>query len=96
MISKDSVYTGLITGIIAPVLAFLIYYYAKFSSMTIMELIDHIILLDLMSAVISLSLVANLLSFFIFIWLKADQSAKGVLLATFIYGAVIVALIYLV
>jgi hypothetical protein len=94
MIKKDAIETGLVIGIVAPVLAFLIYYFAKFSGYSITELLRHIIILKLLSPVISLSLVANLLAFFIFIWLKADKSAKGVLLATFIYGAVIVFLIY--
>lgn len=94
MIKKDAVSTGLVIGIVAPVLAFLVYYFAKFNSYSLEELIRHIILLRLLSPVISLSLTANLLAFFIFIWLKMDNAAKGVLLATFLYGAVIVFLIY--
>jgi hypothetical protein len=94
MIKKDAVITGLVIGIVAPVVAFLLYYYSKFSDYSIQELMRHIIVLRLLPPVISLSLVGNLLAFFIFIWLKADKSAKGVLLATFIYGAVIVFLIY--
>ena len=94
MIKKDNVYFGLAIGLVAPIIAFLIYYYAKFSAYSLAEMMRYIITLKLLSPLISLSLVANLLSFFIFIWLKADQSAKGVLLATFVYGAVIVFLIY--
>jgi len=94
MIKKDDVITGFVIGIIAPVLAFLIYYYAKFSAYSLSEMFRYIVTLRLLSPLISLSLVANLLSFFIFIWMKADRSAKGVLLATFVYGTVIVFLIY--
>lgn len=94
MIKKDDVITGFVIGLVAPVLAFLIYYYSKFSAYSLSEIFRYIVTLRLLSPLISLSLVANLLSFFIFIWLKADRSAKGVLLATFVYGAIIVFIIY--
>lgn len=36
--------------------------------------------------ILSLCVIPNLLTFFIFIWTKRDKSAKGVLMATFAFA----------
>ena len=87
---KDSVLLGLALGIVAPVIGFFIYFLTQFSSQyTLSGFLNIITHMRLLSPVISLSVITDLLVFFIFIWLRWDRSAKGVLAATFIYAGVI-------
>ena len=87
---KDSVFLGLILGIIAPVIGFWLYYWTQFSDRyRPAGFVRFITSVKLLSPIISLSLIANLLLFFIFIWLRWDRSSKGVLMATFAYAGVI-------
>ena len=57
--------------------------------MTLRAFIKFISTPDLLSKVMSLSLLMNLLVFFIFIRLKYDLAARSVLGATLVYGAII-------
>ena len=95
MIRKDHFLTGFISGLIAPVIGFYIYYLISFRYMGLQSYISRLLELGLEAGVISLSLIANLVVFFYFIRIKADASARGVIGATFLYGMVIVCLKYL-
>lgn len=94
-LKKDAILTGILTGIAAPPFGFIIYYFWKFSDREFIPFFKLIVEVHMLSPVISLALILNLVAFFIFIWLKADRSAKGVLLATFLYGGLILILRYL-
>ena len=89
---KDNFFTGLVSGILAPVIAFSVYSKSKFPEEPLMNVFHHVKGLGILSAMISLCVFVNLLVFFLFIWTKADRSAKGVLLATFIYAFIVVIL----
>ncbi len=91
---EDNIYLGVAAGIVAPMVAFWLYYISKFSHIGLKPFVQHLLQLNLGGPVLSLSMVANLAVFFFFIWLKADRSARGVLLATFIYGALILFFVY--
>lgn len=95
MIRKNSKLTGFVSGIIAPFLGFYIYYLISFHQMTLRAFIERITEFGLLASVISLSLIANLILFFWFLRIKADNSAFGVIGATFIYGMIIVYLKFL-
>jgi hypothetical protein len=95
MIRKDHFLTGFISGLIAPLIGFYIYYLISFRYMALGSYISRITELGLASGVISLSLIANLVVFFYFIRKKTDRSARGVIGATFVYGLLIVILKYL-
>ena len=95
MLRKDSMPTGLLSGLVAPFIGLFIYYLISFHYMSLRSFINRITELGLLSGVISLSLIANLVVFFFFIRLKADRSAYGVIGATLIYGMVIVYLKFL-
>lgn len=92
MIMKDNVLTGLISGVAAPLIAFAVYAKIKFPEEKMLDVVQSIAQLHIVSAIISLCVFVNLLVFFIFIWNKADRSAKGVLGATFIYAFIVVIL----
>lgn len=83
---KDNFFTGLICGLAAPVAAFSVYTKIKLPQEAILNVLQHIQQIGILSTIISLSVFVNLLVFFLFIWSKADRSAKGVLAATFLYA----------
>jgi hypothetical protein len=88
--TKDSVLTGALCGLLFPVLAFTIYSLIKFDDYNPLQVFNRVLELKILAPIMSLALIINLAIFFLFIFLKFDQSARGVLLATFMYGAFIV------
>lgn len=77
---------GAIIGLVLPIVAmnFILQYYSNFSLRFLIENpMFSGILNDLKGC-----LFINLGIFFIFYWLKKDKSARGVVFATFLYGAV--------
>ena len=83
---------GTSVGIIAPVAAFFVYvaFFSKIQTPRLRLL--KIIELDRLSHVISLCLMINLLIFFMNIKTYRDEEARGIILATILYGVVIVLL----
>ena len=85
---KDNLKLGIVIGLIAPLLAMIVYYYWNFSRA--MSLSEYLYLLktnkSLLTGVSSISLVANALFFTIFINTHRDKTAKGIFVATLIYG----------
>jgi len=94
--SFDSMLVGVIPGIIIPLIAvyfvFLLHSHGAGSFEIYMK---SVIKQQVLPKVLSLSLLANLLVFFPFIWTNRNKSARGVILATMIYGVVILSLKYL-
>lgn len=91
---KDNLKFGIVIGLIAPLLAMIIYYYWNFyRAMTMSE---YIYLLksnkSLLTGVSSISLIANAILFTIYINTHRDKTAKGIFVATLFYG--IAVLIY--
>jgi hypothetical protein len=85
---KDNLKFGILIGLIAPCIAMVVYYYWNFShAMTPSE---YIYLLrtnkSLLTGVSSLSLVANAVSFTLYINSHRDKTAKGIFVATLFYG----------
>lgn len=92
----DSQLVGLILGILVPFIGMFIFYKFAFRTLDIYEFYEHITRRDLTPQLISLSVVANLGVFFIFIWKKFYYSARGVIGATFIYTLIVLILKYFV
>jgi len=86
----DSLPLGAVLGLISPILAMFGYYLYFYSYMTIRGFIHFLQLGNIYTPLLSLSVVINLLVFFIFIWTDRLFSARGVLLATFIYAGIVV------
>ena len=83
---------GTIVGLIAPIAAFVVYvaFFTKDSDPLAMYY--KIVAMDKLSHVISLSVLINLLIFFMDIKTNKEQQARGILSATIIYGFIIVIL----
>ncbi|MBC8033592.1 MAG: hypothetical protein H7Y03_05565 [Chitinophagaceae bacterium] len=93
MIKKDSPQLGIILGFLAPLLGLIVYYFAVFYSKGVGfgEFLSYLKeYRTLLTGVSSISLVANALLFTVFINTRKDQTAKGVFVATLIYGIAVV------
>jgi hypothetical protein len=90
---KDNFVFGLALGLIAPVMGFMLYKMYKFKSLSLSEMFQWMKLNpSLISASISVSLLANAILFTIYINGRRDKTAKGVFTVTLIYA--IIAMIY--
>lgn len=80
----DHILIGLAFGLVVPVLAmhFILTYYSNLSLMYIVQNDFFSPIVDSLKAALFL----NLGVFFLFFWTKKDKSARGVILATFVYG----------
>lgn len=90
---KDNFVFGLALGLIAPVIGFMLYKMYKFKSLSLSEMFQWMKLNpSLISASISVSLLANAILFTIYINGRRDKTAKGIFTVTLIYA--IIAMIY--
>jgi hypothetical protein len=85
---KDNLRLGLVLGFIAPILAVFLYYFIKFrNAMPLSEFIHSLLIYKtLLTAIVSVSLVANAVIFTVYINKRKDRTAKGIFIATCIYG----------
>ena len=85
---KDNLKLGIVIGLIAPLIAMVIYYFWNFSRSMAMS--EYIFLLrtnkSLLTGVSSICLVANAIFFTIYINTNRDKTAKGIFVATLAYG----------
>ena len=81
---------GLFTGIIAPIAAFVVYVAFCTEDSDPLLMYKQIVEIGKLSHVISLSVLINLLIFFMNIKTSRDEQARGILLATILYGITIV------
>ena len=92
---KDSTLTGLIIGILAPMLVMIIFWQVNFGKMGFEDFSELMLRGAKLSGLISIGLLGNLAAFFGFYKAKLDVSARGIILATFLYGAIIIYLKFL-
>ena len=81
---------GCFIGVIAPIAAFVVYVAFFTEGSDPIGMYKKIIAIGKFSHVVSLSVLINLLIFFMNIKTYRDQQARGILLATIFYGIIIV------
>ena len=87
----DLLWIGALLGLCSPLFSLFIFYLIKYNNITFLEFFYKILLgYDILTPAISLCVITNLFVFFIFIWTNRNQSARGVLFATFIYAGYVV------
>ncbi|MEJ7769855.1 MAG: hypothetical protein WKF89_18700 [Chitinophagaceae bacterium] len=89
MFKKDDLKFGILLGFIAPFIGLVIYYFVSFYSTGIgfVEFLGYLRQYrTLLTGVSSISLVANAVIFTIFINSYKDRTARGIFLATLLYG----------
>jgi uncharacterized BrkB/YihY/UPF0761 family membrane protein len=88
ILKKDNLKFGIVLGILGPLLAMLLYYLWVFSRT--IQLGEYFYVLrtnkQLLTAISSISLLANAILFTIYINTHRDKTAKGIFVATLIYG----------
>jgi hypothetical protein len=87
--NKDIV-KGFFIGIVAPIAAFVVYVAFFTEDSDPIGMYKQIIEMGKLSEVISLSILINLLIFFMNIKTNRDEQARGILFATMFYGIAIV------
>lgn len=89
MFRNDSLRLGIVLGFLAPVVGLLIYYYVQFGAFTFKEFL-HVVFSQrsLLTAIISICLVANAIIFTLYINTRKDRTAKGIFIATCIYAVI--------
>jgi hypothetical protein len=87
MIKSDNLRTGLLLGLLGPILGLVVIYMIKFSTYKFADFLDYFVHDNKMiTSIGSLSLLANVILFTIFINTHRDHTAKGIFLITVIYG----------
>jgi hypothetical protein len=85
---KDNLKFGILLGVLGPLIAMILYYFWNFSSA--ISLGEYFFVLrtnrPLLTAISSISLLANAILFTVYINTHRDKTAKGIFAATLIYG----------
>lgn len=89
---NKEVIKGFFIGLISPIAAFIVYVAFFTEDSNPLGVYNQIILLGKLSHVISLSVLINLLIFFMSIKTYRDEQARGILLSTMFYGFIIVSI----
>ena len=79
---------GVLLGIIAPIIAFIVYVVFIMET-TLGGVINNPSFNKNLPAIISLSLLINLVLFFMKLKFNKDEQSRGILFSTFLYGTVI-------
>jgi hypothetical protein len=85
---KDHLKFGILLGILGPLIAMVIYYFWVFSRTISFREYFYVLHtnLQLLTAISSISLLANAVLFTIYINTHRDKTAKGIFVATLVYG----------
>jgi len=89
-INWDKVWIGLVLALIAPLIAFAVYYLINYRYMTISGFVNYLRLGDTYTPLISMCVLSNLLPFYLMINAEKYEGTKGVLAATFIWAGLII------
>ncbi|TVR72600.1 MAG: hypothetical protein EA408_06585 [Marinilabiliales bacterium] len=81
--------TGLVAGLVLPLLTFLVFYLIRYGDISIPEFIRYVWFRGILASLLSLNILPNLAIFYLFIRKNYLFSARGVLFATFSYAGVI-------
>jgi len=87
----DTLLSGLIPGIILPLVA-LVVIWAIQSDLGFLEFLQNFQHRNILSKMVSLAALPNLLLFFLFIWTNRTFSARGVIFATLVLAFVMLVL----
>jgi hypothetical protein len=84
---KDNLRLGLALGLIGPLLGLVVIYFIKFPSYKFMDFLTYFMNDNRMiTSVGSLSLLANVILFTLYVNTQKDDTAKGIFVITLIYG----------
>ncbi len=86
---KDNLKLGLVLGLIGPLLGLVVIYLVRedFRSLTFIEYLEFVFTENkLITSIGSLSLLANVVLFTLYVNTRRDKTAKGIFIVTLVYG----------
>ncbi len=89
---KDHLLTGAISGIILPTIVIVIFYQVNFAHIPFFKFLTESMSKQLLSPLLSVCAVVNLGLFYLYLKFNYLYSARGVIMATLIYGVAILTL----
>lgn len=93
ILKKDNLKLGLILGLVGPLLGLIVIYFIKFQSVAFGDFLDDFFHNNkLITSIGSLSLLANVIMFTLYVNTHRDTTAKGIFIVTLIYGIAILVL----
>ena len=93
ILKKDNLKLGLVLGLIGPLLGLVVIYFFRFSGVSFGGFLDEFFNNNrLITSIGSLSLLANVVLFTIYINTERDTTAKGIFIITLAYGIAILIL----
>ena len=78
----NSVWLGLIFGILAPIVAFMMFYFSSFTKVPLDYFVRYSLKIGALINILTVCLIPNFLIFALFIWRKHYTSAKGIVIAS--------------
>lgn len=87
----DKVWLGFLLGILIPFLAFYLYYLTKFNDMKFWGLVKSLHEYRLLFKVMSLSVLADLPLFYLFLQFKLFKVSRGIVMACFLFAFLVLA-----
>jgi len=87
----NSIPAGLIPGLILPIVTLIIIWLVKYDG-GFFQFLTVFQKMGMLSKLLSLSVIPNLLLFFLFLWLNRSFSARGVIFATLVMAFVMLVL----
>ena len=91
----DSMITGTLGGLIAPLIGVVVYHALFLSHLKLVSVIERTMADGSITAVVSIGCLANLALFYLFYKNEKDHAARGVILATFVYVAYVLVVKFL-
>ena len=87
ILTKDNLKLGLVLGLIGPVLGLIVVYFIKYREPAFADFFELFInTKSMITAIGSLSLLANVVLFTLYVNTNRDHTAKGIFIVTLIYG----------
>ncbi len=87
ILTKDNLKLGLVLGLIGPVLGLIVVYFIKYNELAFSDFFELFInTKSMITAIGSLSLLANVVLFTLYVNTNRDHTAKGIFIVTLIYG----------
>ncbi|MGG9971521.1 hypothetical protein ACQ33O_06975 [Ferruginibacter sp. SUN002] len=99
ILGKDNFWYGCVLGLLAPFVGFILFKYRNLGPLTYWEGLQFIFVQPghaILTAALSVSLLANAVIFTLFVNAKIDKTAKGIFAATCLYGVTILCLKFLI
>jgi len=93
ILKKDNLRLGLILGLIGPLLGLVVIYFIKFPGIAFGDFLEEFFNNSkLITSIGSLSLLANVVLFTLYVNTHRDTTAKGIFILTLVYGIAILIL----